>query len=377
MGQTPGKATYDVGYPTGNANFTATNFRNNFQGLYEGDLLPLRPLAHATPNLRIMVLGTDAAGYHKNVYYGNNQQRLGLTSGDTPSMSAPVGNPRYDLVYIDPSGDIAIVTGTVAATPRIPDPPSGDVIPICSIYHKTTTTKIVNYADKDTYTGDSYIANDLRPLYTLPTVQGSTGSLDASVTVGTGLAEDTQIVFNGNAQKYHMGLDDSDDVFKVGLGQVLGTTTYISIDSTGAVKLPLQPGCRITMSASQLNLPQATFTKIQFNTEVYDTNNDFNTTTYAFTAPVIGNYLVSFKLDIREYTVNKFHAAGIYINGIKIDEFGFSYGHSTNIGVAQGTGIYNLAAADYVEIFYDPETEAGATVDVGNSFATLEIALLN
>ena len=44
-------------------------------------------------------------------------------------------------------------------------------------------------------------------------------------TLGDGTANDTKIVFDGNAQDYHVGLDDSTDSLTIGLGSTLGTTS--------------------------------------------------------------------------------------------------------------------------------------------------------
>lgn len=55
------------------------------------------------------------------------------------------------------------------------------------------------------------------------------------ITIGDGGAEDTALIFDGNAQDYYLGLDDTDDVLKIGTGSTLGTTRAISITSTGSV----------------------------------------------------------------------------------------------------------------------------------------------
>ena len=166
--QVPEQQTFNVSFPSGDDLFSQENFRKNFVGLYEGDHLPFRPLAHESGDMSIMVLGTDQADYFNNVYYGNNNQRIPLSSGDSPTMVAPSSNSRIDLIYADPSGEVIITTGIEAISPAIPNAPSGDCFPVCAIYHKTTSTAVRNHEDKDTFTGDSYIQKDLRPLYDIP-----------------------------------------------------------------------------------------------------------------------------------------------------------------------------------------------------------------
>ena len=55
------------------------------------------------------------------------------------------------------------------------------------------------------------------------------------ITIGDGGEEDTALIFDGNAQDYYLGIDDTDDVFKIGIGSTIGTTRAIAIDSDGDV----------------------------------------------------------------------------------------------------------------------------------------------
>ena len=65
------------------------------------------------------------------------------------------------------------------------------------------------------------------------TITGST----PTVTIGDADAEDSKLVFDGNAQDYHVGLDDTDDDLVIGVGSTLGTTTAISVDEAAKVKV--------------------------------------------------------------------------------------------------------------------------------------------
>jgi len=57
------------------------------------------------------------------------------------------------------------------------------------------------------------------------TMVGTTPTL----TIGDAGAEDTKIVFDGNAADFHVGLDDTDDKLKIGLGSALGTTPILTV----------------------------------------------------------------------------------------------------------------------------------------------------
>ena len=52
------------------------------------------------------------------------------------------------------------------------------------------------------------------------------------------VAVDTKLVFDGNAQDYYVGLDDSADDLVIGSGSTVGTTPAISIDETKKVTFP-------------------------------------------------------------------------------------------------------------------------------------------
>jgi hypothetical protein len=72
----------------------------------------------------------------------------------------------------------------------------------------------------------------------------------------------------------------------------------LKIDRTGAVTKPNQPAFQAKLDANQNNLTVggSINTIIEFDSEVFDQNADFNTSTYTFTAPVTGKYLLSYSL---------------------------------------------------------------------------------
>jgi len=57
------------------------------------------------------------------------------------------------------------------------------------------------------------------------------------------------------------------------------------------------PAFLVYPSASSTNLTSSTWTKIVFNTEVFDTNNNFDSTTnYRFTPTVAGYYQINLQV---------------------------------------------------------------------------------
>ena len=111
-----------------------------------------------------------------------------------------------------------------------------------------------------------------------------------TLSIGGAAAADSKIVFDGNAQDYHIGLDDSADDLVIGLGSTLGTTSHIVIDEAGHVTKPLQPAFMANKSASGQTPSASTAVTVVFENEVFDNNADYNTTNSTFTAPVTGRY---------------------------------------------------------------------------------------
>ena len=56
---------------------------------------------------------------------------------------------------------------------------------------------------------------------------------NGTLTTGNGTAQDYALIFDGNAQDYYIGLDDSDDFLKIGAGSTVGTTPFLRIGASG------------------------------------------------------------------------------------------------------------------------------------------------
>jgi hypothetical protein len=120
-----------------------------------------------------------------------------------------------------------------------------------------------------------------------------------ALTIGDATAEDIKIVFDGNAQDYHIGLDDAGDYadyLLIGLGSALGTTPYMAIGPTGTVTAPFQPGFSAKAATAQLNIAVGSAVDIVLGTELWDTNADFASNT--FTAPISGKYLFTWLINV-------------------------------------------------------------------------------
>lgn len=97
-------------------------------------------------------------------YYINGARYL-FAGGSTPTFTAPVSNPRIDLVTIDTTGTLTIVEGTEAASPAVPSYPE-NVVTLCEVYHVVGETAIYT-SDSSNYgwtSSQGYIQNDVRPI---------------------------------------------------------------------------------------------------------------------------------------------------------------------------------------------------------------------
>ncbi len=112
------------------------------------------------------------------------------------------------------------------------------------------------------------------------------------------------------------------------------------------------PAFSAHMSANQ-TVTSATFTKVQFNTEAFDTNANYDTSLYRFTPTVAGYYQVNFKIS---YVPNTATALGVSLlkNGSDISRVLY-YALTANQlddWAAAGTElVYMNGSTDYLEVF--------------------------
>ena len=139
------------------------------------------------------------------------------------------------------------------------------------------SSRRLNFGDTATYVHQS--ADAALDLVSDGSVNVTTGAAGVvlkgttpKLTIGDAGAEDTMIVFDGNATDIRMGIDDSSDLFEIGTGATHATTPAITIDTSQVVNFPNLPklgGTALTATAAELNLldgvsglVQADFTKL-------------------------------------------------------------------------------------------------------------------
>lgn len=72
------------------------------------------------------------------------------------------------------------------------------------------------------------------------------------LTIGDADAEDTMLVFDGNAQDFRIGLDDGTDTLEIGHGTTHGTNTAITVDSSGQITKLNVPAAAIAQASDHI-----------------------------------------------------------------------------------------------------------------------------
>ena len=170
----------------------------------------------------------------------------------------------------------------------------------------------------------------------------------------------------------------------------LKTTNIQSISGSGTVTLGTSgetfsfgsgvtgtnyPAFEAYLSANQTSFPDLTYTKLLCNTEVYDTDGDYdNSSNYRFTRTTAGKYFVYGQIKIEAGGGNddgKSVGIKIYKNGSAITnvvrESEFNLGYEISPSISISSVIAMNGSSDYLELY-------GSLNSVSNSSANIGIA---
>lgn len=199
---------------------------------------------------------------------------------------------------------------------------------------------------------------------TSPTSTTTPTTVAASTTVGDGTAEDTKLVFDGNALDFRIGIDDGTDKIEIGKGNAHGTTTHLTFDTNGIMTTPLQSGAYARKSANQ-SINNATLTLVTWDEEGYDILSEFASNKFTATAAGIYSVVAFTGMNLAD---GDSLFSGLYKNG--------SLTHRTNtrVGAAgDATAIHvanmQLAASDYLEVKVQHDYGSARNLTGGNDGA--------
>ena len=127
-------------------------------------------------------------------------------------------------------------------------------------------------------------------------------------------------------------------------------------DSNGTILTTATPGVPVNgpafsaYASTGTSMSNNTYTKIQFQTELYDTNSNFDSTTnYRFQPTVAGYYVISGGFAIGSANVST--DAVIYKNGSGFERLAFTSGTAFGSGSYGCVQLYLNGSSDYIEIY--------------------------
>jgi hypothetical protein len=199
------------------------------------------------------------------------------------------------------------------------------------------------------------------------------GQLDLNI----GASGDPKIVFDINGtDEWHIGVDDTDgDALKIGTGAAVGTNTALEISEAGIVSQPLRCAFSANLSGDVSNVTgNGTEYTVAFDTEDYDLNSDFNTSTGIFTAPEDGYYFFGSRVGLNNMDGNVSRVKVEIQFGVgTTDQLVYEEDYVTTITDSfdrrtyEVNGVIQLSANDTAKVDVTVSGMAGDTVDVEGS----------
>jgi hypothetical protein len=126
------------------------------------------------------------------------------------------------------------------------------------------------------------------------------------------------------------------------------------------------PAFSAYMSANQ-TIPNATYTKLQINTETFDTNSNYDpTTNYRFTPTVAGYYQLNYSTNASSAASSTFAFAVLYKNGASIALAALATNNTSTGTVSTGSFLVSMnGSSDYLEIYGYQNTGGGLIFNNG------------
>jgi len=134
--------------------------------------------------------------------------------------------------------------------------------------------------------------------------KNSLSNRSQELTLDPGAAGDSVLQFSINGTgEFRIGVDDTDDSFRISQGSALGTNDTFVMSDAGERTMPLQAAFLAVLPSTDDNVTGEgtvwTLGSVTALTEIFDQNGDFNTNG-TFTAPVTGRYKLTMAFNIKE-----------------------------------------------------------------------------
>ena len=164
------------------------------------------------------------------------------------------------------------------------------------------------------------------------------------------------------------------------IGLYTDNNLALQIDGSGRITKPLNPCCKVYLSATLPNVTNSAWTICPFNAETYDIGSNYSTVTYKFTAPVAGKYLVNASLVFGQAQNNKWYGIDLYQNTTEVcyTIIGYLTHAVDQLQVTLNT-VVSCAAGDTLCLrYYNQEAVSTADIYGGDSCGSfMTITLLN
>ena len=287
------------------------------------------------------------------VYIGNSSA-ANFASVTKDTFSGDASETAFTLSKTATTNGVAVYVENVRQIPTTAYAVSGTTLTFTAAPPSGTNNIYVMHHNTPVSTATHPAAQDLTAV---------NATFTSDVTIGSGTAADRKIVFNGNAQDYHIGLDDSADAVIIGKGSTLGTTPAITVDSSERVVFSNtnRPQFHLAFNNddnSNVGNADATLYKITYTQAITNVGTcvaDAGGGTYhTFTAPISGLYLFYTSHYTSNYTSDQMKMRAQIIvddnSGQNFSLQSWSAGHETTTSASITYSIY-LTASQTVASF--------------------------
>ena len=164
---------------------------------------------------------------------------------------------------------------------------------------------------------------------------------------------------------------------------ILGTTVYgdgsgdLTVQKDGVTinKITAIPAFRAYQGSNQ-TVSNNTWTKLQMNTENFDTNNNYDTSNYRFTPSVAGYYQVTASMRNLSSAGISYAFIGIYKNGSSWQESNTPIYLSTYAVGGCTSLVYLNGSTDYIEAYAFIQSSGTNTVETNSAQSSFSAALV-
>ena len=253
-----------------------------------------------------------------------------LKGGTTGQILSKATNADMDFTWI--TNDVGDITAVTVSSPLTGGGTSGSVS-VGILNGTTSNLGAVQLSDSTSSTSTTLAAtaNAVKTTYDL-----ADAAIAKSVVTTAG-----DIIYRNATVPTRLGIGTAGQVLTVNSGATAPEWTTVSASSG--------PAFRVYRNTSAQTFSAATYTKVQFNAESFDTDNCFDSTTnYRFTPTKAGYY--SFSTTLTGQT-GGFYISAFYKNGTingAMRNIPFSAPFSA---VTNSTLIYCNGSTDYVEVY--------------------------